>query len=639
MLRKTVDALRLIRGSLIDINGNLSNWDDGNQLTGELPEELGFLPKLNRLQIDQNNITGPIPLSFAKLNTTQHFQLDNNNFGGNSIPGSYANMSTLIKLSLRNCNLQGPIPDLSTIPQLTYVDLSLNQLNESIPTNKLSDNITTIDLSNNNLIGTIPSYFSSLSRLKSCKSIANNSLNGSVPSTIWQERILNGSEMLSLDMQNNQLTSISGSTNLPPNVTLWLEGNPMCPNNNTLVQVCGSKSDSSINGFSDFRTYMDRFQRMLSSGLKIDINQLYINQSYWEEGPRLEMNLKIFPILHSPDPYKDVILSSPSSGISKGALAGIVLGAIAFGVTFSAIITILILRKRLRYHRTPSKRTKATRISKKFEGIRSFYYEEMASATNKFSDSAQIGQGGYGRVFKGLLPDGTVVAIKRAQEGSLQEGEQILVDEYMPNGTLKDHLSAYSEKPLTFSMRLKIALGSAKGLLYLHTEVDPPIFHRDVKATNILLDSKFTAKVSDFGLSRIYCDKGDPGKGYVDPDYFSTRKFTEKSDVYSLGVVFLELVTGRPPIFHGENIIRQCCKDTADERPKMAEVARELENMCSMLPETKAVEAEYGTNGSGRKFSSQPSSSSSSTSRTPFVSEDVSGSDLISGKIPTIRPR
>jgi len=67
-----LDALRLIRGSLIDINGNLSNWDDGNQLTGELPEELGFLPKLNRLQIDQNNITGPIPLSFAKLNTTQH---------------------------------------------------------------------------------------------------------------------------------------------------------------------------------------------------------------------------------------------------------------------------------------------------------------------------------------------------------------------------------------------------------------------------------------------------------------------------------------------------------------------------------------------------------------------------------------
>ncbi|KAK7372245.1 hypothetical protein VNO80_05619 [Phaseolus coccineus] len=909
-----VDALRTIKGSLIDTNGNLSNWDrgdpctsnwtgvmcsdttlvdgylhvrelhllnmnlsgtlapeigrlsylevldfmwnditgsipkeigfinplkllllNGNQLTGELPEELGFLPFLIRFQIDQNNITGPIPLSFAKLNTTVHFhmnnnslsgkippqlsslgsllhllldnnkltgdlpselsempslkilQLDNNNFGGNSIPHSYANMSKLIKLSLRNCNLQGPIPDLSTIPRLTYLDLSFNQFNESIPTNKLSDNITTIDLSNNDLIGTIPSYFSRLPRLQKL-SIANNSLNGSVPSTIWLDRILNGSEMLHLDMQRNQFTSISGSTNLPPNVTLWLEGNPMCSNNNSLAQFCGSESDSSINGnfsvscptqacpppyeytvdcfcaaplvvnyrlkspaFSDFRTYMNAFQSMMSRGLKIHIIQFHINKFEWEEGPRLGMNLKLFPMyvddnsshvfntsevlrlrnlfldfdlptndLFGPfelldfillDPYRDVTVTSPSSGISKGALAGIVLGAIAFVVTFSAIVTILVLRLRLRD--TPSKRTKATRVSIKIEGIRSFYYEEMQAATNNFSDSARIGQGGYGRVFKGVLPDGTVVAIKRAQEGSLQgekeflteiellsrlhhrnlvsligycdeEGEQILVYEYMPNGTLKDHLSVYSEKPLTFSMRLKIALGSAKGLVYLHTEVDPPIFHRDVKATNILLDSKFTAKVADFGLSRLApvpdTEGNVPGHvstlvmgtpGYIDPEYFLTHKLTDKSDVYSIGVVFLELVTGRPPIFHGENIIRhvsmayesgglfsvidkrigsypseyvekfltlalKCCKDAPDERPKMAEVARELENICSMLPETNAVEAEHGTSGSRRIFGSQPSSSAT---RTPFVSEDVSGSDLVSGKMPTIRPR
>ncbi|XP_017429595.2 probable LRR receptor-like serine/threonine-protein kinase At1g06840 isoform X1 [Vigna angularis] len=912
-----VEALRMIKGNLIDINGNLSNWDggdpctsnwtgvmcsdttlvdgylhvkqlhllnmnlsgtlapeigrlsylevldfmwnditgsipkeigfinplkllllSGNQLTGELPEELGFLPNLTRLQIDQNNITGPIPLSFAKLNKTIHFhmnnnslsgqippqlsslgsllhllldnnnitgdlpselsempslkilQLDNNNFGGNSIPRSYANMSKLIKLSLRNCNLQGPIPDLSTIPRLTYLDLSLNQLNESIPTNKLSDNITTLDLSSNNLIGAIPSYFSDLPRLQKL-SIANNSLNGSVPSTIWQDRTLNGSEMLRLDMQNNQLTSISGSTDLPPNVTLWLEGNPMCSNNNTLAQFCGSKTDSSVNGnfsvscptqacpppyeytvdcfcaapllvnyrlkspgFSDFRTYMNAFESMMSRGLKIRIDQFYIQKFEWEEGPRLGMHLKLFPLyvdnnsshvfntsevlrlrnsfldfdlptndLFGPfelldfillDPYRDVIVTSPSSGISKGALAGIVLGAIAFVVTFSAIVTMLVLRILLRDHSTPSKRTKASRIPIKIEGIRSFNYEDMAGATNNFSDSARIGQGGYGRVFKGLLPDGTVVAIKRAQEGSLQgekeflteiellsrlhhrnlvsligycdeKGEQILVYEYMPNGTLKDHLSIYSEKPLSFSMRLKIALGSAKGLLYLHTEVDPPIFHRDVKATNILLDSKFTAKVADFGLSRLAPVQDTEGNvpghvstvvmgtpGYIDPEYYLTHKLTDKSDVYSLGVVFLELLTGRPPIFHGENLIRQvimayesgglfsvidkrigsypseyvekfltlalkCCKDAPDERPKMAEVAREIENICSMLPETNNVEAEHGRSGYGRIISS--SQPSSSTSRTTFVSEDVSGSDLVSGKIPTIRPR
>ncbi|KAG5064204.1 hypothetical protein JHK85_005387 [Glycine max] len=696
--------------------------------------------------LDNNNLTGYLPSEFSEMPSLKIVQFDNNNFSGNSIPDSYASMSKLTKLSLRNCNLQGPIPDLSTMPQLTYLDLS-----------------------NNKLIGTIPSYFSGLPRLQKL-SIANNSLSGSVPSTIWQDRILNGPETLHL-----------------------LLGNPMCSNNNTLVQFCGpeTESDGSINGnfsvsclsqacpspyvyavdcfcaaplvvnyrlkspaFSDFRIYTNAFQSLMSSGLKIHISQVFINSFAWEEGPRLGMNLMVFPIyvdnrssprfntsevirirnlfldfdvpsndLFGPselldfillEPYRNVIFTSPSSGISKGALAGIVLGAIALAVTLSAIVAILILRIRSRDYRTPSKRTKAeSRISIKIEDIRAFDYEEMAAATNNFSDSAQIGQGGYGRVYKGVLPDGTVVAIKRAQEGSLQgereflteiqllsrlhhrnlvslvgycdeEGEQMLVYEYMPNGTLRDNLSAYSKKPLTFSMRLKIALGSAKGLLYLHTEVDSPIFHRDVKASNILLDSKFTAKVADFGLSRLApvpdiegnvpghistVVKGTPG--YLDPEYFLTRKLTDKSDVYSLGVVFLELVTGRPPIFHGKNIIRQvneeyqsggvfsvvdkriesypsecadkfltlalkCCKDEPDERPKMIDVARELESICSMLTETDAMEAEYVTSDSGRVFNPH---SSSSTTRTPFVSADVSGSDLVSGKIPTIRPR
>ncbi|MCH90819.1 putative LRR receptor-like serine/threonine-protein kinase, partial [Trifolium medium] len=161
-----------------------------------------------------------------------------------------------------------------------------------------------------------------------------------------------------------------------------------------------------------------------------------------------------------------------------------------------------------------------------------FTYEELSAATNNFDNNAQIGQGGYGKVYKGILSNGTVVAIKRAQQGSLQgekeflteisilsrihhrnlvaligycdeEGEQMLVYEFMSNGTLRDHLSGTSEKPLTFAMRLKIALESAKGLMYLHTEADPSIFHRDVKSSNILLDSKFTAKVADFGLSRL----------------------------------------------------------------------------------------------------------------------------------------
>lgn len=154
---------------------------------------------------------------------------------------------------------------------------------------------------------------------------------------------------------------------------------------------------------------------------------------------------------------------------------------------------------------------------------------------------------------------------------------------------------------MSFAMRIKIALGSARGILYLHTEANPPIFHRDIKATNILLDSRFTAKVADFGLSKLApvpelegalpshvstVVKGTPVstslsipvvdnlllqiiqlsslcmmivrlQGYLDPEYFLTHKLTDKSDVYSLGVVFLEMLTGMHPISHGKNIVRE----------------------------------------------------------------------------------
>ncbi|XP_015949211.1 probable LRR receptor-like serine/threonine-protein kinase At1g06840 [Arachis duranensis] len=814
---------------------------NGNNLTGPLPDELGYLPNLDRIQIDQNNISGPVPKSFANLNKTKHFhmnnnslsgqippelsrlpslvhllldnnkltgylpsdlyklpnlliiQLDNNNFEGNTIPSSYGNMSKLLKMSLRNCNLRGPVPDLSRIPHLLYLDLSSNQLNGSIPSNKLSNNITTIDLSNNKLTGTIPSYFSSLPVLQRL-SLENNLLKGSVSSTIWQNKTLNGKKFI-LELQNNSLTSISGTSDIPPNVTLSLNGNPLCSNNKSLVQFCGSETaDNNTNGivstnssscpaqacpppfeysldcfcaapllvsyrlkspgFSDFRPYVLSFQEYLSTGLSIQMDQLQFS-FYWQAGPRLRMDLKLFPVyvgnssshifnttellrlmtmftgwhiqdsdLFGPyellgfnllDPYKGVVIpKSSNSKISTGALAGIILGSIACAVTLSAIVTLLILRVKLKDHPVVSKRRHSSKISIKIDGVRAFTFGELSAATNNFSNSSQVGQGGYGKVYKGILSDGTVVAIKRAQEGSLQgekeflteisllsrlhhrnlvsllgycdeEGEQMLVYEFMPNGTLREHISVTAKEPLSFAMRLKIALGSAKGLMYLHTEADPPIFHRDVKASNILLDSKFTAKVADFGLSRLApvpdlegvvpghvstVVKGTPG--YLDPEYFLTHKLTDKSDVYSLGVVFLELLTGMQPISHGKNIVREvnvayqsgvifsiiddrmgsypsehvekfltlalkCCEDEPEARPKMAEVVRELENIWSMMPESDTRKAESITSDSGKLSTSTPSSSSAI--KTPFVSGDVSGSDLVSGVIPSIKPR
>ncbi|KAH9717029.1 putative LRR receptor-like serine/threonine-protein kinase [Citrus sinensis] len=841
-----VSALRSIKKSLVDDYSKLSNWNrgdpctsnwtgvlcfnttmddgylhlrelllNGNELTGSLPEELGYLPKLDRIQIDQNYISGPLPKSFANLNKTKHFHMNNNSISGQIppelsrlpslvhmlldnnnltgyLPPELSELPKLLILSLRNCSLQGPMPDLSRIPNLGYLDLSSNQLNGSIPPGRLSLNITTMF-------------------------IANNSLSGSIPSSIWQSRTLNATETFILDFQNNNLTNISGSFNIPPNVTVRLRGNPFCLNTNA-EQFCGSHSDDdneidrSTNstldcraqscptdyeysptspircfcaapllvgyrlkspGLSYFPAYKNLFEEYMTSGLKLNLYQLDIDSFRWEKGPRLRMDLKFFPVYDNssgnsyvfnasevrrirsmftgwniPDsdifgpyelinftlqgPYRDVFPPSRNSGISKAALAGIILGAIAGAVTISAIVSLLIVRAHMKNYHAISRRRHSSKTSIKIDGVRSFTYGEMALATNNFNSSTQIGQGGYGKVYKGILPDGTVVAVKRAQEGSLQgekeflteiqflsrlhhrnlvslvgycdeEGEQMkpkqdvfrdgnghrpqrmLVYEFMSNGTLRDQLSAKSKEPLGFAMRLSIARGSSRGILYLHTEADPPVFHRDIKASNILLDHKFTAKVADFGLSRLApvpdiegivpahvstVVKGTPG--YLDPEYFLTHKLTDKSDVYSLGVVFLELLTGMQPISHGKNIVREvniayqssmifsvidgnmgsypsecvekfiklalkCCQDETDARPSMSEVMRELESIWNMMPESDTKTPEFINSEHTSKEETPPSSSS--MLKHPYVSSDVSGSNLVSGVIPTITPR
>ncbi|KAG5514933.1 hypothetical protein RHGRI_036092 [Rhododendron griersonianum] len=786
-----------ISGSIPKEIGNITSLEllllNGNQLTGSLPEEIGYLPNLDRIQINQNHISGSLPKSFANLNKTKHFhmnnnsisgqippelsmlpnlvhllldnnnlsgylppdlanlpnllilQLDNNHFDGTSIPASYSNMSHLLKLSLRNCGLQGPIPDLSRIPNLAYIDLSSNQLNGSIPPEKLPENMTTIDLSNNNLTGPIPSNFSSLPLLLKL-SLANNLLNGSVPSIIWQNRTSSRPEGLEVDLQNNIITNISGSSNLPPNVTVRLQGNPICLNTN-LVQFCGTQTQyishiqSSENsnafcpvqacpyeyapsspvpcfcaeplivgyrlkspGFTDFRPYKYQFEGYLTNGLDLEIFQLYIDSFIWEEGPRLKMYLKFFPVYNVntsssvfnknevlrirsmftgckiPDseifgpyellnftlwgPYEDVIPLSSKSGISKGALAGIVVGAVAGEEIVSLIILRLLMRKR----QAVSKRRQLSKITIKIDGVKDFTYGELALATKNFDASAQVGQGGYGKVYKGTLADGTVVAIKRAQEGSLQGEKEFLTEIELSSRFHHRNLvsllgycdeESKTKEPLGLAMRVRIALGSAKGILYLHTEADPPIFHRDIKASIILLDSRLNAKVADFGLSRLApvpdIEGTTPGHvstvvmgtpGYLDPEYFLTQKLTDKSDVYSLGVVFLELLTGMHPISHGKNIVREvntayrsgmifsvvddrlgaypaecverfvnlglkCCQEETEARPSMAEVVRELETIWGMMPEFD----------------------------TKTISGDVSSSDLVSVVIPPITPR
>ncbi|EEF50557.1 calmodulin-binding receptor-like cytoplasmic kinase 2 [Ricinus communis] len=218
-----------------------------------------------------------------------------------------------------------------------------------------------------------------------------------------------------------------------------------------------------------------------------------------------------------------------------------------------------------------------------------FTMDEIYKATRNFSPSSKIGQGGFGTVYKGRLNDGTFVAIKRAKKsvydkhlgvefqseirtlaqvehlnlvnlyGFLEhEDERIVVVEYVPNGTLREHLDCMHRDVLDLATRLDIAIDVAHAVTYLHMYTDHPIIHRDIKSSNILLTENFRAKVADFGFARLAADaesgathvstqvKGTAG--YLDPEYLKTYQLTDKSDVYSFGVLLVELVTGRRPI-------------------------------------------------------------------------------------------
>ncbi|KDP21313.1 hypothetical protein JCGZ_21784 [Jatropha curcas] len=231
--------------------------------------------------------------------------------------------------------------------------------------------------------------------------------------------------------------------------------------------------------------------------------------------------------------------------------------------------------------------TQTPQSTKRRHGSSVFTLKEMEEATCSFSDQNFLGKGGFGKVYRGTLRSGEVVAIKKMELPPFKEAEgerefrvevdilsrlnhpnlvsligycadgkhRFLVYEYLQNGNLQDHLNGIGEAKMDWPSRLKVAIGAARGLAYLHSSsaVGIPIVHRDFKSTNVLLNANFDAKISDFGLAKLmpegqetYVTARVLGTfGYFDPEYTSTGKLTLQSDVYAFGVVLLELLTGR----------------------------------------------------------------------------------------------
>ncbi|XWS47477.1 hypothetical protein CRYUN_Cryun14cG0155500 [Craigia yunnanensis] len=325
--------------------------------------------------------------------------------------------------------------------------------------------------------------------------------------------------------------------------------------------------------------------------------------------------LEIFKLSNSYDlagPNPDPVLmhppgnSPPNSTKPKKTnktIIGIV-GGVTGGFVVLSLLCFLIFRRKMRVKDSGSSEgvswwsqfsstTKSTKSTKSrgstlpSDLCRYFSLAEIKGATNNFDNVFIIGVGGFGNVYKGFVNGGaTQVAIKRlnpeSQQGAHEfkteiemlsqlrhlhlvsligycndDGEMILVYDYMAHGTLRDHLYNTENPPLPWKQRLEICIGAARGLHYLHSGAKHTIIHRDVKTTNILLDEKWVAKVSDFGLSRVgptnmskaHVSTVVKGSfGYLDPEYYRRQQLTEKSDVYSFGVVLCEILCARPPI-------------------------------------------------------------------------------------------
>ncbi|XP_049406308.1 wall-associated receptor kinase 5-like [Solanum stenotomum] len=312
----------------------------------------------------------------------------------------------------------------------------------------------------------------------------------------------------------------------------------------------------------------------------------------------------------------------------------------------------LVLLQRLKVGEEGSSNTNTVNI---------FTAEELQRATNDFDKDRVVGQGGYGTVYKGYLKDNCIVAIKKSKVIDRNQIEQfinevlvlsqinhrnvvkllgccletevpLLVYEFISNGTLSEHLhDKLKASSLSLDIRLRVAAETAGVLSYLHSAAYPPIIHRDIKSVNILLDKSYTAKVSDFGASRLVpADQTELSTlvqgtlGYLDPEYLQTSQLTEKSDVYSFGVVLVELLTGRKALCFqrpeeerslaqyfissvekghlfdilDDNIVcdegnagqlknvaviaQRCLNVKGDDRPTMKEVAAELEGIRSI---------------------------------------------------------
>lgn len=502
-----------------------------NYFFGPIPEQLGECKSLIRIRVRKNYLNGTIPAGFFKFPALDMLELDSNYFTGQLPTEISAN--NLTKLVLSNNWITGTIPpSIGNLRNLVTLSLDMNKLSSEIPQEVASlKKLLTINLSGNNLTGKIPSSIALCSEL-TLVDLSRNQLEGEVPKEITKLNSLNA-----LNLSRNQL-------------------------NGAIPGEIGGMNGLTVLDLS----YNDLSGRRPTNGqLKFFSDRSFVGN------PKLCSPRATFCPSASNSPQNAHKVHSGKFTTTQLVITIIILVTVALLLA----VTVLFIKKEKFKNSKLWKLTAFQKLDFRAEDVLECLKEENI-----------IGKGGAGVVYRGSMSNGIDVAIKKlvgrgtghhdhgfsAEIQTLgrirhrnivrllgyvsNKDTNVLLYEYMSNGSLGEMLHGAKGAHLKWETRYRIAVEAAKGLCYLHHDCSPSIIHRDVKSNNILLDSDYEAHVADFGLAKFLqdadaseCMSSIAGSyGYIAPEYAYTLKVDQKSDVYSFGVVLLELITGHKPV-------------------------------------------------------------------------------------------
>ncbi|XWS67351.1 hypothetical protein CRYUN_Cryun04dG0000300 [Craigia yunnanensis] len=636
---KKLDTLFLqindISGSILPQLGNLSNLKSldlsNNKLTGDIPLELSGLRELIVLNLFINRLHGEIPHFIAELPKLKVLKLWHNNFTG-SIPSMLGENGRLIELDLSTNKLTGLVPkslcfgrrmqililfsnfllgplpeDLSKCDTLSRVRMGQNYLTGSIPNGFLYlPELSLVELQNNYLSERIPQDTGEVPTKLGQLNLSNNRFSGSLPASIG-----NFSSLQILLLSSNRFTGEIPSEIGRLKIMLKLE-----MSRNNFSGTIPSKLGNCL-----LLTYLDLSQNQLTGPVPVQIAKIHIlnylnvswnhlNQSLPKEiGSIKSLTGAVFShnFSGSIPQFGQYSFFNSTSFVGNPHLCGSYLNTCNYSsisplelhnqsgtnsqvsAKFKLLFALGLLVCSLIFAALAIIKTRKVQRNSHSWKLTAFQKLEFGSKDimECIKENNVIGRGGAGIVYRGIMPNGEQVAVKKLlgiSKGSSHDNglsaeiktlgtirhrnivrllafcsnkeTNLLVYEYMPNGSLGEVLHGKRSGYLRWDTRLKIAIEAAKGLCYLHHDCSPLILHRYVKSNNILLNSDFEAHVADFGLAKFLQDTGTSeymsaiagSYGYIAPEYAYTLKVDEKSDVFSFGVVLLELITGWRPV-------------------------------------------------------------------------------------------